>query len=205
MQKATRDKVYTVHSKDNPPQITVESGETFIAETELCSGDWLQSAEDVWSPDKGFGPNPAVCIAVKGAKPGDVLAVRIDDVRPAELGYTGFAVGWTPFPDGIRRKEWGVVEKTVHIRDGHVEWGEKRIPIAPMIGTLGVAPAREVFSNSWPGLHGANMYIQEVTTGATVYLPVQVDDALLHVGDMHAVQGDGEINCGGGCSKTGRP
>jgi len=203
MQRATRDKVYTVHSKDNAPQITVEPGETFIVETEMCSGDWLKSADDVWAPGKGFGPNPAVCIAVAGAEPGDVLAVRIDDVRPGGLGYTGFAPGQNPFPDWIRRKEWGVVTRTVRIRDGYVEWGDRRIPIRPMIGTLGVAPAREVFTNAWPGRHGGNMDIPEVTTGATVYLPVQVEGALLHVGDMHAIQGDGEINCGGGIECRG--
>ena len=44
--------------------------------------------------------------------------------------------------------------------------------------------------------------MQEVTAGATVYLPVEVEGALLHVGDMHALQGDGEI-CGAGGIETG--
>jgi len=42
------------------------------------------------------------------------------------------------------------------------------------------------------------MDVQEVCPGATVYLPVNVPGALLHIGDVHAIQGDGEINCGGG-------
>ena len=56
----------------------------------------------------------------------------------------------------------------------------------------------EVFRNSWPGTFGGNMDVQEVAIGATVYLPVYVPEALLHIGDVHAMQGDGEINCGGG-------
>ena len=44
--------------------------------------------------------------------------------------------------------------------------------------------------------------MQEVTAGAVVYLPVEVEGALLHVGDMHALQGDGEI-CGAGGIETG--
>ena len=67
-----------------------------------------------------------------------------------------------------------------------------------MIGVLGTAPELEVFSNAWPGPHGGNMDVQEVCPGATVYLPVNVPGALLHIGDVHAIQGDGEINCGGG-------
>ena len=42
------------------------------------------------------------------------------------------------------------------------------------------------------------MDIQEVTTGSTIFLPVYVEGGLLHVGDVHAIQGDGEICCAGG-------
>jgi acetamidase/formamidase len=150
-----------VHSRFNEPSLTVAPGETFVAETELCSGDWLTSIDDRYEPGIGFGPNP--------------------------------------FPDWIRHKEWGVVTKTVRIRNGFVEWSEDlELPVQPMIGTLGTAPAVEVFSNAWPGKFGGNMDVQEVRAGATVFLPVYVPGALLHIGDAHAIQGDGEINCGGG-------
>jgi acetamidase/formamidase len=87
----------------------------------------------------------------------------------------------------------------VRIRDGWIEWSDDlKLPVRPMIGTLGTAPAVEVFCNAWPGRYGGNMDAQEVCPGATVYLPVYVPGALLHVGDVHAIQGDGEINCGGG-------
>jgi len=197
--RVTRDVTYCAHSRFNAPALTVAPGETFIAETELCSGDWLKSSEDRYSPEKSRGPNPTVVVAVQGAQPGDALAVRIDDIRPDELGYTGFAPGQNPFPDWIRRTEWGVVTKTVRIRNGLIEWSDAlRLPIRPMIGTLGTAPAEEVFSNAWPGLHGGNLDVQEVCPGATVYLPVNVPGALLHIGDVHAIQGDGEVCCGGG-------
>jgi len=199
MKKIARRVVYNEHSRFNRPTLVVEPGETFVAETELCTGPWLTSLNDRWSPEASQGCNPAVCVAVKGAKPGDALAVTILDIHPDELGYTGFAPGQNPFPDWIRWKEWGTVTRTVRIRGGFVEWTNGlKLPLRPMIGVLGVAPEREVFSNSWPGAHGGNMDVQEVTTGATVYLRVQVPDALLHVGDVHALQGDGEINSGGG-------
>ena len=197
--RVTRDVTYCVHSRFNEPALTLSPGETFVAETELCTGDWLKSIDDCWQPGIGFGPNPTVVVAVEGAKPGDALAVHIEDIRPAELGYTGFGPGMNPFPDWIRRTEWGVVTRTVRIRDGFIEWSDSlKLPIQPMIGTLGTAPAVDVFNNSWPGKHGGNMDAQEVCPGATVYLPVNVPGALLHVGDVHAIQGDGEVCCGGG-------
>jgi amidase len=199
IRKVTHDVTYCTHSRFNKPTLTVSCGETFIAETELCTGDWLKSIDDRWEPGVGFGPNPTVVVEIDGAQPGDMLAVYIDDVQPDELGYTGFAPGQNPFPDWIRHVEWGVVTKTVRIRDGLIEWSDDlKLPIRPMIGTLGTAPAVEVFSNAWPGQYGGNMDVQEVCPGATVYLPVNVPGALLHIGDVHAIQGDGEINCGGG-------
>jgi acetamidase/formamidase len=199
LRKVTRDVTYCVHSRFNEPTLTVSPGETLIAETELCSGDWLKSIDDRWRPGIGFGPNPTVVVAVDGAQPGDLLTVRIDDIQPDELGYTGFSPGRNPFPDWIRHAEWGIVTKTVRIRDDLIEWSaDLKLPVKPMIGTLGTAPAVEVFSNAWPGRYGGNLDVQEVCTGATVYLPVNVPGALLHIGDVHAIQGDGEINSGGG-------
>jgi acetamidase/formamidase len=96
------------------------------------------------------------------------------------------------------------VSRTVRIAEGFVEWpGGLKIPVRPMIGTLGVAPEREVLLNSWPGPHGGNLDVQEVCPGSTLYLRVQTPQALLHVGDVHALQGDGEINCGGGIECRG--
>lgn len=199
MKRVTRDTVYRAHSRFNTPTLTVAPGETFAAETELCSGPWLKSVDDVYSPEKAMGPNPTVVVAVEGAAPGDCLAVEILDIVPEEVGYTALTPGCNSFPDWIRHRAWGVVTKTVAIRDGYVQWSDAlRLPISPMIGTLGTAPAEEVFSNAWPGRHGGNMDVQEVRAGATVYLPVQVEGALLHIGDVHAIMGDGEINGGGG-------
>jgi len=204
MKRAARDIVYTEHSRLNAPSLFVQPGEVFQVETELCSGAWLRSVEDRWSPEKSTGPNPAVCIGVQGATPGQMLGVTIHEIAPDDVGYTGFAPGSNPFPDWIRHQEWGIVTKTVAIRDGFVEWSDQlKLPIKPMLGVVGVAPAREVYSNAWPGKHGGNMDAQEVAAGATVYLPVNVPGALLHVGDMHAIQGDGEINCGGGIECRG--
>jgi amidase len=71
-----------------------------------------------------------------------------------------------------------------------------RVPLKPMCGTIGVAPAE-------PGLHsiipprnvGGNMDIRDIAEGTELYLPVEVAGAIFSVGDTHAAQGDGEV-CG---------
>jgi len=199
MQKASREFIYSYHSPLNPPQFTVKPGEVFLAETELCTGGWLLSYEDSWTPDKTCALNPTVCVAVEGAMPGDVLAVHIHEVVPDVIGYTGFNDESNSLASTIIRNDWGMNLRTVKIEGGYVLWDEKRkLPIKPMIGTLGTAPAIETLSNAKGGAHGGNMDVQEVEPGSTVYLPVAVEGAILHIGDCHAIQGDGEINCSGG-------
>ncbi len=199
MKVAGRDKIFREHSRMNEPGISVMPGEEFLAETELCSGDWLHSEEDRWESKKSRGPNPTVVIKINGAMPGDVLAVRIIDIEPDRLGYTGFDTWSNPLAYQIFQKDWGLNTKTVQIKDGFVHWSDRiKLPVKPMIGTLGTAPEFEVLRNSRGGNHGGNMDVNEVTAGSTVYLPVFVPGGLLHVGDVHAIQGDGEINMSGG-------
>jgi amidase len=207
MKLVKRDNVYSEHSRENKPGLVVMPGEEFAAETELCTGDWLQSIEDRWTPEKSKGCNPAVCVYVEGAEPGDVLAVKIIDIKVDDLGYTGFNGYHNKIGQQIYPKDWGINTRTVRIRDGFVEWSKQlRLPVRPMIGTLGTAPQSGAVLNSYGGRHGGNMDVQEVTSGNTVYLPVFVPGALLHIGDVHAIQGDGEINVGGGieCRSTVR-
>ena len=68
------------------------------------------------------------------------------------------------------------------------------VPLRPMLGCFGVAPSKgQSISAITSGAHGGNMDYNGFVTGTTAYLPVFVEGALLHVGDGHAWQGDGEI------------
>ena len=205
MQKALRNITYAVHSANNIPQITVKPYEEFLTETEMNSGGWLLSADDTWTPEKSCGANPAVCIGIEGAVPGDMLAVEILDIIPEKIGYTGFHGDTAILPNRIKNIDWGLNTKTVRIKDGVIHWSEKiKLPICPMIGVLGTAPKKESLSTTRGGPHGGNMDAQEVCPGSIVYLPIETENALLHIGDVHAIQGDGEINGAGGieCRST---
>jgi len=81
--------------------------------------------------------------------------------------------------------------------------GGVSLPLRPMIGVLGVAPAGEAVPTAMPGAHGGNMDTVLIGEGATLFLPVSAPGALLAAGDLHAAMGDGEI-CGTGVEVAGR-
>ena len=68
--------------------------------------------------------------------------------------------------------------------------------MAPMLGTIGVAPSGgEVRSSLVPERFGGNMDSPEVKPGTTVFLGVNLEGALFSLGDGHYRQGEGEA-CG---------
>lgn len=132
---------------------------------------------------------------MKGAKPGDVLAVEILEFRPKDWGWTaimpGFGLLADEFPDPWLRIA------AVDEHHGLVRFGpDVVLPYEPFPGTIGVAPARAGRSATLvPHEWGGNMDIKHLRAGATLYLPVGVAGALFAAGDTHAAMGDGEV-CG---------
>ncbi|HUY83025.1 MAG TPA: acetamidase/formamidase family protein [Steroidobacteraceae bacterium] len=138
-----------------------------------------------------FGP-----IRVDGAQPGDVLKVTLLEFTPSGWGWTGIIPGF-----GLLAEDFPSPALTVWRYDASslapAAFGRAaRVPLKPFAGTLGVAPAE-------PGLHsvvpprrvGGNMDIRDLSRGAQLLLPVEVEGALFSIGDTHAAQGDGEV-CG---------
>jgi acetamidase/formamidase len=146
---------------------------------------------------------------VEGAEPGDTLALHIVDLTPARdwaasttIPFFGALTGTDrtallnePLPE----QTWiyqldrgrGVVHFEAQRSSLHLE-----LPIAPMLGTVGVAPAgREVRSSLVPDMFGGNMDTPEMRAGTTCFLGVNVEGALFSVGDGHYRQGEGE-SCG---------
>jgi amidase len=80
------------------------------------------------------------------------------------------------------------------LRDGRVHLSDTlSVPVEPMIGCIGLAPAEGKASTFLPAyFHGGNFDLREMMAGATLYLPVQVPGALLAMGDLHAAMGTGE-------------
>jgi len=195
MRKIAKTVLYMNNDKTNRPSGTVSSGETFVVETELATGDWLHDAQTLWSPDKTQAANPCVCIYVEGAEPGDTLAVTIERIVPNRYGYMAIETSDSVFPRISAPIFGDVFAHTVEIRDGFIVlFDDVQVPIEPMIGTLGTTLADAVVTHIYGGHYGGNMDVQEVGVGATVRLPVFVEGALLNVGDVHARQSDGELS-----------
>jgi len=206
MQRATRDLLYFETGPDNEPTLRVQPGETFEVETQINRGPWLDNHPDGKAlRERLIGGNPSSgCIYVKGAEPGQVLTVHIGPIELDPMGFTNFGGNTGAMPSWLG-SGIGPHHKVVEIKDGLIHWSDQlKLPIAPMIGFVGVAPARERLHNGWGGPWGGNFDVQEITTGAAVKLAVNVPGALLHIGDMHAIQGDGEICGAGGIEASGR-
>lgn len=207
MKRATKDVLYFETGPDNTPTLRVEPGEEFEVETQVNRGLWPDDdprSEELKSRVRSGNPSSG-CVYVEGAEPGQVVAVHVGSFDLDPLGYTAYGGSTGAMPGWMGKSGVGSHHKQVEIRDGLVRWSDRlQIPVAPMLGFVGVAPTYERRHNGWGGDHGGNFDVQEITTGATVYLPVNVPGALLHVGDMHAVQGDGEICGAGGIETSGR-
>lgn len=137
--------------------------------------------------------NPATGpIAIQGAQPGDTLHVHIQAVRLGPRGYvattpgTGL-LGDNPVPPSIQ--PFDVEDRTVTVAG-------VPLPVRPMVGTLGVAPASGAIEALSLGIHGGNLDFNDITAGTTVHLPVWAPDALFAIGDVHATMGDGEAHSG---------
>ena len=146
---------------------------------------------------------------VEGARPGDTLAVHLIELTPT--GTVGFSSTFPHFGaltgthttamlhPPLQERVWQYAidheRQSVRYRARGGDYTAD-LPLTPMLGTVGVAPAAgEVRASIVPGPHGGNLDTPLLKAGATLYLPVSVPGALLAVGDGHARQGDGEL-CG---------
>lgn len=181
--------------KDLEPVLKVPSGETVRIRTKDCFGNQLLGPEDQLSEIDWEAINPATGpIYVEGAVAGGTLKVHIDNI---ELdAQTSSCTGKDEGVCGDRFSDWAT--HFCKVEDGKVVWDDRlSIPVAPMIGVIGVAPEGEPVNCGTPGKHGGNMDNTAIAAGATLYFPVAVDGALFGCGDMHAVMGDGEVSVSG--------
>ena len=208
---------YTLDHR-HAPVLEVELGESFTVETEDAASGSYRRAEDAahlldawylnYSPPMA---NPVTGpIYVRGAEPGDTLVVQIERLGLDSQGATYWRPGHRPLGDSLRWSDLakptlviGRLEKEQVVMEEAVTWEDRqvrrhplglRVPQAPFIGTLAVAPEREVET---PGLGqgswGGNLDVRDICPHTRVLLPCYHQGALLYVGDVHACQGDGEF------------
>ncbi|MFA4133332.1 MULTISPECIES: acetamidase/formamidase family protein [unclassified Brevibacillus] len=185
-----QDVIYAM-SPENRPVLKVEAGSIVTFETCDCFEDQIQSADTVFQELDWNRINPASGpIYIEGTEPGDILVVNIQKIKIKNQGVmvTGPELGVMGFD--LQEN----VIKMIPIQDGKAVLSDKlQVPISPMIGVIGTAPAKEAISCGTPGDHGGNMDCKQMREGTTLLLPVNVPGALFALGDLHAAMADGEV------------
>lgn len=191
----SRDKVYDRLDKNIPPSAICESGETVIFETRDCYDDSITSEERPLGDREDALVNPATGpLYINGADAGDVLKVEILDISLHSRGVMCASFSWGVFAGRLPEAKAVMYE----IEGDKIRFDDTLLlDCCPMIGVIGTAPAEEGKATSVPGVHGGNMDCRKIEAGAVLYLPVAVPGALLSMGDLHALMGDGEVfGCG---------
>jgi len=189
-----------------PPVGRLKSGDILETNTLDAFGNAIQKPGDTLSLVKGdnalTGP-----FYIEGAEVGDTLAVKILDLQVdgnqgvgaivpgfGALNTTNYTAMLHPaLPEKIWFYPIDHATNTATFKALDSDCSVK-IPLHPFFGCIGVAPAGgEARSSIVPAEFGGNMDSPEASAGNTVYLPVNVPEALLYMGDGHAAMGDGEI------------
>ncbi|HEY5836975.1 acetamidase/formamidase family protein [Streptomyces sp.] len=193
---------------DAEPYARVRPGGRVVVETLDCFSNKITSESQVFERESdlldligAFNPVSAP-LYVEGARPGDMLAVHIEDIQVGTVepyavtvvtGDRGSVCGRQSHVVGGRART-----AVCAIEDGEVRLatgrGTARLPVRPMVGTIGTAPAAgEHISLVFDPGHCGNVDCPQVTVGATVLLPVNVPGGLVSLGDVHALMGDAEV------------
>jgi len=200
MKTISADRQIYTFSPRMTPAAHASPGETLVFEAQDALGGQVKAETDVLTDLDFSRINPATGpVYVDGAEPGDTLIVRVSSIEPAESGAIVTGPGMGVLGDETGRH----ATRILPVEDGAVMFGELRLPARPMIGVIGVAPDEEDHPTGTAHRHGGNMDTKEIAVGSTVYLPVAQPGALLALGDVHAVQGDGEV-CVSACEVAAR-
>jgi amidase len=205
LNQATQGKYHYVYGPYAEPVLRIKPGDIVVAETLDAFEGRIRKETD--SPaailNMPFVNPQCGPIMVEGAEKGDVLAVRIESIRPRGPQPIGTTVLIPEFGGLVGTKDTPLLNeplpervKKMEVTEQGIKFNERiTLPYEPFIGTLGVSPEIEAVSSLQPDYWGGNMDVPDVAPGAIAYFPVHHQGAYLYLGDCHATQGDGEL-CG---------
>lgn len=182
-------------SRHNKPVLRVKSGDSVEFETMDCLSNVLQKPDDKLE-NTSFNKekvNPVTGpVYIEDLHPGDVLEIKIEKIVLKNRAVITCQAGYGLIGEYFDKTTFRITP----IENGCIIFDNKlALPIDPMVGVIGVTPGGEPIRSEFIGSHGGNMDNTMMREGATLFLPVQVEGALVAVGDVHAAMGDGEINC----------
>src|ERR1035437_1745002 len=194
------------------PVLTVKSGDTVTVECVSVGNPTMlekaglpadQVEADIRAlyanppKDKGPGGHPLTGpIAIEGAMPGDVLEVRIREIRlRAPYAFNSFGPTSGFLKEDFTTRKTRIIPLDREKMIGHFAPGID-VPLRPFFGSMGIAPPESAgkISSAPPGIHAGNMDNKELVAGTTLFIPVHAAGALFEVGDGHAGMGNGEVD-----------
>lgn len=184
----------TVDSGDSVTISTVSGGPEVMPKAPLAIPEALSAIQAAHRP-KLPGHICTGPVAIRGAKAGQVLEVRIKTIDlHYDWGFTYVAPLKGALPDDFEEMHLMHIPLDRARMTGRMPWGLE-LPLKPFFGVMAVAPpaAWGSLSTLPPRRNGGNLDNKELVAGTTLYLPIHVDGALFSVGDGHGVQGDGEV------------
>jgi acetamidase/formamidase len=168
-------------SPDLEPVLEIEPGDSI--RISVPNHTWDLTPEEKVEPKSlaiDTGHALAGPILIRGAKAGQTLAIRVDEVEAGDWGVT-----------------YGGEDHAVHwvLADGVGLALGRELDLAPFLGVMGMPPPEPgVHSTTPPRRWGGNIDCKELVAGTTLYLPIPVEGGLFSAGDGHAAQGDGEVS-----------
>jgi acetamidase/formamidase len=198
---ATPDTTVDVFSAEHAPVLTIDPGDTLTVYSLDASGYLEPQTTPGEEKPKMIADSRGHCltgpIAIRGAQPGDVLAVQLQSLTPDPWGWTVAGALKSPVTDRLGvtdQPSWLLWDLDVDAGQGVCNGGFTR-SLAPFLGVIGVAPEATGEHSTIPprALGGGNIDCRSLVAGSTLYLPVAVAEAMLSLGDGHAAQGDGEV------------
>ena len=185
MKRLTRDKHTTTLDPNQEPAITIASGEELLVET----WDAFMGVREDLDAYRPLGPATGP-IYVEGASRGDALRVDILSIEVTGTALHQVRPGHGFLPERFDRPYPTIMS----IEDGHLRLGNGlKVPMRPSVGLIATSPGRVQQTASDSGPYGGDIDVKELVAGSTIWLPVFVPGALLVMGDMHAVVGDGAV------------
>jgi amidase len=200
VKRLLRESAHYAFDATLPPALEVEPGESFWVETHDAHRGTISDESVVYTSlqevfDRLGGANPVTGpIAVRGAAPGDCLVVSIEEIVPAPRTGQGYTCTTPTLHPSL------APETVICPIDGdavllRTARGAVRLPLRPMLGTLGIAAAGEPRPSFQQGADIlGNVDLPALRAGARVVLRAQVAGGLLFLGDAHLAQGDAEIH-----------
>jgi acetamidase/formamidase len=199
---ATEATATQVLSRDTPPVLVIGSGDRVVVES-LDAWGHLERQVTPGAPTPYRFPDRrghalTGPIEVVGAEPGDVLALTFEELVPAEWGWTAAGRRDDAFTRSLGLEgtdpAWLLWDLDATAGTATNQYGH-RVRLAPFLGVVGLPPVEPGEHSTTPPrtAGGGNIDCRELTAGSTLFLPVTVPGALLHLGDGHAAQGDGEV------------